>query len=79
MFPSQISSPASLNTSRHVVPVFVSHRFESEEGFGVLNESLRYSHLPFFSLDSGIFQDLRATRLGVTLPDVISCIRSSGR
>lgn len=79
LFSSQVSSPASLDTSCHIVPVFVSHRFESEEGFRVLDESFRYSHLPFFSFDSGIFEDLSTTCLRVSLPDVISCVGSSGR
>jgi hypothetical protein len=92
---TEVVPECALDTCGHVVPVSISHVLESEQlraevsyvqvtnrntyGLWVLDESFGDAHLPLFSRDAGVFQDLLASCLRIALPNVVSGVRCGGR
>jgi hypothetical protein len=58
---SHMGPPCSLDTAGHGMPVLVPFSFKVEEGFGILDECLGDSHLPFVTSNLGIREDSLTT------------------
>jgi hypothetical protein len=99
---TDIGSPGSLDTSGHVVPVFVTKVLECKNlflyiyiyiyiytfslpslyldgmtySFGMSNKDLCSTHLPFFSRDIIVLEDLQGTALRISVPNIFTGITS---